>query len=123
MAQLFSLGGMKRIFSILGFVILAYVLVYSVLSLCGKYQPISVGAAGVKDYAWAPSGFYDPDHAWSGSAYAVRHPTEKTGGWSRAMMLVFFPLWYLDARYIHSESRMPPNNSLQATAAAPSSSD
>jgi len=102
---------MKRIFfSILGFVILAYVLVYSILSLCGKYQPISVGAAGVKDYAWAPSGFYDPNHAWPGSAYAVRHPTEKTGGWSRAMMLVFFPLWYLDARYIHSESRMLPKS-------------
>ena len=110
---------MKRFFVILGFVFLAYGLIYSVLSLCGKYQPISVGAAGVKDYAWAPLGFYDADHAWPRSAYAVRHPTEKTGGWSTAMMLMFYPLWYSDARYIHSENRMPPNTALEPTPTAP----
>jgi hypothetical protein len=81
--------------------VLVYVLLYSGLSIAGRYQPISVGIDQVKGYAWAPFGFYDPDHAWRGSGYAVRHPSEKTGGWSRFMVRTFYPLWLIDARYIH----------------------
>jgi hypothetical protein len=84
-----------------------YVLTYLVLTFNGGYQPISVGASHVKEYAWAPLGFYDPDHAWKNSSYAHHHPTEKTGGWNQ-MMLVFYPLWFIDVRYIHTESWMPP---------------
>lgn len=88
---------------------LLYVLPYAVLSVCGRYQPYSVGVAGVKEYAWAPFGFYDPDHAWAGSSYAVLHPAEKTGGWHLFTRLAFGPLWELDCELIHNGS--PPEDS------------
>jgi hypothetical protein len=90
-----------------------YVLSYAVLSLCGRYQPMSIGAAGVKQYAWAPFGFYDADHAWARSAYAVHYPTEKTGGWRNYMMWSFAPLWWLDFHYIHSGPSSTVLNDLQ----------
>jgi hypothetical protein len=85
---------------IVGGIFAAYVL----LSLNGGYQPSCVGASGVKWYEWAPFGFYDPDHAWEGSSYAVHHPTEKTGGWNRTMMWTFLPLYYVDDQFIHKMS-------------------
>jgi len=88
---------------ILGGLILVYALIYSGLSIFGRYQPMSVGTFGVKEFAWAPFGFYDTDHAWEGSSYAVHHPTEKTGGWQRIMMWTFVPLWSLDCEFIHKE--------------------
>ena len=93
---------MKRTLNILGFIILGYVLFYSVLSWRGRYQPIAVGADHVKAYAWAPFGFYDSEHAWPHSSYAVHHPTEKTGGWRQGMLWAFAPLWLLDRQFIHS---------------------
>jgi hypothetical protein len=87
---------------IISAVLLIYILTYAVLSLCGRYQPISVGIDHVEAYSWAPFGFYDADHAWSGSVYAVQHPTAKTGGWSRFVTLTFYPLWELDTHFIHS---------------------
>jgi hypothetical protein len=103
-------------------ILLLYVLSYVVLSVCGRYQPLSVGLANVKEYAWAPFAFYDPDHAWPRSYYAEHHPTEKTGGWSTAMMLTFYPLWLIDVGCIHTESRMPPNKSPEPTAVGAGSS-
>jgi hypothetical protein len=82
--------------------LMLYVLSYAILSLCGRYQPMIVGAAGVKQYAWAPFGFYDAKHHWPRSSYAVQHPAEKTGGWRVYMMMSFGPLWWLDFHYIHS---------------------
>ena len=90
----------RRGWIIVGGLVFIYVLVYSGLSMAGCYQPIAVGIGHVETYAWAPLGFYDPDHAWRGSVYAVRHPTETTGGWGR-LMFIFHPLWLIDARYVH----------------------
>ena len=87
-------------------ILLLYVLSYVVLSVNGCYQPLSVGLNGAKSYAWAPLGFYDPDHAWKNSFYAQQHPAEKTGGWRPFMWLAFLPLWELDFRCIHTEDRM-----------------
>jgi len=81
---------------------LAYFLTYSVLSVFGCYQPFTVDINRVMDYSWAPLGFYDPNHAWEGSSYAVHHPTEKTGGWRDSMMWAFVPLWLLDCQFIHN---------------------
>jgi len=79
-----------------------YTLSYGVLSLCGRYQPLIIGAYGVKEYAWAPAGFYDAEHHWPHSVYAAHHPEEKIGGWRMYMMWSFGPLWWLDYHYIHS---------------------
>ena len=107
-------NGVRRCLKIFCGLVVVYVLAYSGFSVFGRYQPIAVGTFGVEEFAWAPFGFYDPDHAWEGSSYAAHHPTEKTGGWHRAMMWTFVPLWMLDCQFIHKrptdaeiESRFP----------------
>src|ERR1017187_5633412 len=100
MSTFFQSNILRRCWITIGVFGLVYVFVYLGLSMAGRYQPISVGIDHVEVYAWAPFGFYDPDHAWRGSVYAVRHPTEKTGGWGR-LMFIFQPLWLIDARYVH----------------------
>jgi len=82
-------------------IFLIYFFSYVVLSVSGQYQPIAVGIDHVELYAWAPFGFYDPDHAWRGSVYAIRHPTEKTGGWKYFPGRMYEPLWKFDCRFIH----------------------
>jgi hypothetical protein len=81
---------------------IAYVLVYSVLSAFGHYEPALVDLRGVRLYEWAPLGFYDSDHPWPNSLTAIHSPTQKTGGWSTSMEVTFLPLWILDARLIHA---------------------
>jgi len=71
----------RTIGKVVGSLLLIYILVYSVLSVFGSYQPEAVDVRGVMAYWWAPVGFYDAKHAWPGSSYAVKHPSEKTGGW------------------------------------------
>ena len=83
-----------------GFVII-YIVIYAVLSLNGRYQPISTNLRGIEQYAWAPIGFYDPDHPWSGSIAARRSPENKAGGWNHVMMYAFAPLWVVDIHFIH----------------------
>ena len=63
-----------------------YLFVYAVLSLCGGYQRADITSLhGVtKGYTWAPAGFYDA-----------------TSGWRSAWVVSFYPLWYLDACYVH----------------------
>ena len=102
MKKLLQPKGLRRIVKIVGGLVLVYVLLYTGLSICGRYQPIAVGISHVEKYAWAPYGFYDQDHAWEGSSYAVHHPTEKTGGWYRPIMWTFVPLWILDNQFIHT---------------------
>jgi hypothetical protein len=92
---------------IIGGLAVVYFLIYLGLTLNGRYQPIAVGAANVKEWAWSPWGFYDADHAWPNSSYAHKHPNEKTGGWKNSMMLVFFPLWEIDTRFVHTEALTP----------------
>ncbi len=105
MKKILQLKGVRRCGKILGGLVLIYVLVYSALSIFGCYQPLSVGTFEVKEFAWAPFGFYDPDHAWKGSSYAVHHPTEKTGGWHGTLTWAFLPLWTLDCGFIHTGPR------------------
>lgn len=93
---------MKRARNIFGFVALGYVSCYLVLSLCGRYESTAMGADHVEAWAWAPLGFYDAEHPWRRSSYAVHHPTEKTGGWRMYMFWTFAPLWLLDHQFIHS---------------------
>ena len=62
-----------------------YVGVYAVLSLEGHYEPAAWGLDHVKAYAWAPRGFV------------------KDFQWSRPLMLIFSPLYYLDTHYWHKE--------------------
>jgi hypothetical protein len=63
-----------------------YLLVYGVLSLCGGYQRADIGSLhGVTmGYTWAPAGFYDA-----------------TSGWRSVWVMGFYPLWYLDTCYVH----------------------
>jgi hypothetical protein len=102
-----------KVLRVIAAMLLVYVLSYVVLSVCGRYQPIAFGADHVEAWNWAPLGFYDPDHAWAGSFYAVHHPTEKTGGWHRAMMWAFVPLWELDCHYVHNGWPPEESNSLR----------
>jgi hypothetical protein len=89
--------------------IAAYILIYVVLSAFGSYQPFTVGTFGVKQYLWAPRGFYDADHPWPGSAVAELSKDKKTGGWSSFMCWTFFPLWTIDASCIHKNPPNPAN--------------
>ena len=79
--------------------------IYFILSVNGKYEPDIVGAGGVKSYVWAPAWFYDADHAWRSSVAATvaanQGKTIVYGGWNRFMGTIFYPLWQIDARYIH----------------------
>lgn len=84
-------------------VVILYVLIYSVLSAFGRYEPSVVSLNGVI-YAWAPLRFYDSDHPLPRSAAARRSPTQKTGGWNTFMMVTFLPLWQIDFRLIHTRS-------------------
>jgi hypothetical protein len=92
---------LRRVGKFTGSLLVIYMLVYSVLSVFGSYQPAAYDLRGVMWYEWAPAGFYDAKHAWPMSAYAVKHPDEKTGGWSQFMFLTFMPLYYLDNHFIH----------------------
>jgi len=91
----------RRGAKVAGALLLVYILAYSALSVFGRYQPLVVDVNGVMEYAWAPVGFYDPDHPWPHSSYAVRHPNEKTGGWRDSMMWAFLPLWMFDIKLVH----------------------
>ena len=91
----------RKVGKVIGSLLLIYMLVYSALSAFGSYQPGAVDLRGVMWYEWAPAGFYDAKHAWPMSAYAVKHPSEKTGGWSPLMLWTFIPLWCLDNQFVH----------------------
>jgi hypothetical protein len=101
MKKLLKSKVVRRCGKVAGVLLLAYILAYSALSVFGRYQPMTVDVNGVMGYAWAPVGFYDPGHAWPHSTYAVRHPTEKTGGWHDFMMWAFLPLWTFDNELVH----------------------
>jgi hypothetical protein len=89
-------GGLVALFVV-------YVLIYVVFSVNGQYQPFNVGANGVKAHAWAPLGFYDPNHPWKRSMTAQENPGMKTGGWSEFMLIIFYPLWNIDIRHFHDK--------------------
>jgi hypothetical protein len=107
----------RRAGKVIASLFLVYVLTYSVLSAFGSYQPSEVDVWGVTRYWWAPLGFYDAKHAWPHSSYAVRHPSEKTGGWSNFMCWTFAPLFLFDIEFIHKGP--PPNTALEPTPTAP----
>ena len=81
----------KRSRKILGFggaLLAAHTLVYLVLSLNGRYEPMGWGLSGVKDYQWAPVGFV------------------KDFKWRMPMIWIFLPDWEVDRFFWHTEDRM-----------------
>lgn len=74
-----------------------YFLVYVVLSLCGRYRPMSESDLDhFEIYSmWAPLGFYDP-HPPPGSVGPNRG-----GGWRFNVVMIFYPLWLADNTYVH----------------------
>ena len=92
----------RHIWLFFGSLLVCYVLSYAVLSLCGQYQPSSVGLGRVISYDWAPLGFYDSTGPWPGSLAATLAGTNNAcGGWNRSLERVFYPLCLLDRRYVH----------------------
>jgi hypothetical protein len=83
--------GLRRTGVFLFLAFFGYVSIYFVLSLNGQYEPEIVGAQGVKSYVWAPAAFYRT--ASSDSKF--------TTGWNPVLQKLFYPLWRIDARYIH----------------------
>jgi len=67
-------------------VLAVYVGSYAILSLSGKFVPGCVGTGGVKWYYWMPRGFMRNQRTVL--AY-----------------LFYYPLHYLDLRYIHSDDK------------------
>jgi hypothetical protein len=65
---------------------------YIALSAGGRYEPASIGLAGVRWYAWAPHGFVD--------AYR----------WKYWPLLIYAPLAYFDAWLWHPPGNPPPRN-------------
>lgn len=62
----------------------AYIGSYLWRSTQGRYEPAAVGLNGVKWYRWAPSGFVTDFR------------------WNQTLMLVYYPLFFLDTRFWHS---------------------
>jgi hypothetical protein len=71
--------------TLLGLTIL-YVLSYTFLSLGGGYEPSTVEYGGTLGYTWAPFGFYEKSNG---------------GRWNIPIIYTFYPLWCLDASYVH----------------------
>ena len=69
---------------VLGLLLAAYIAVYLVLSLGGRYEPGTFGLNGVKVYSWAPCGFY-AELTW-------RHEPE----------IFFLPLYLIDTHLWHT---------------------
>jgi hypothetical protein len=87
--------------------IIVYVLLYSTLSLNGRYEPMAVDLRGIMWSSWAPAEFYDPDHPWPNSVVARKSKDKKTGGWSPLMIYAFLPLWQIDIHFIHKDQWGP----------------
>lgn len=62
----------------------AYIAIYATLSMYGRYEPISVGAAGVKEWTWAPLGFH------------------RRGEWNYVLAVPFMPLFICDEWIWHA---------------------
>lgn len=77
----------RYILEILGTMLFVYSGTYFWLSLHGRYEPMVVGWAGVKNYMWAPRGFVD-DFVWN----------EK-------LMSAFTPLFFIDTRLWHTSRK------------------
>jgi hypothetical protein len=79
--------GIKKYFFgfFFGGLIFFYITTYLTLSLCGRYEPSVLGAAGVKSYAWAPKGFYTNHY------------------WKISWMMTFFPLYFADTKLWHDD--------------------
>jgi hypothetical protein len=92
---------LRRFWQFGGVVVVIYVLIYSLLSLCGQYRPNYEGGLGrmVEYSVWAPFGFYDPDHSPPDSVAEKRGMI--IGTWRASMVLPFFPLWLIDTSYVH----------------------
>ena len=89
---------MKRAAIALSIFLGIYVLSYVVLSSLGAYAPAAWGTNGVKWYAWAPPGFYNPP----------------TGEWIHTPMRIFYaPLSIIDDRYWHTHGHFPEDSDPQ----------
>ena len=87
---------------LVGGLVVAYLLIYLLLSLCGQYRPMSEGGLGhwTEYSVWAPVGFYDPHHSPPGSVAAKRGII--IGTWRYTMVVqIFWPLWLADTAHIH----------------------
>jgi hypothetical protein len=84
-----------------GALVISYILVYLLLSMCGRYRSEFEGGLGHWEEfsVWAPFGFYDPNHSPPGSAAAEREMI--IGTWRGSMVLFFCPLWIADTHYVH----------------------
>ena len=77
---------MKRAARVITLCFILYLLSYVALSPFGAYAPAVWGLNGVKWYAWAPPGFYDP----------------ATGEWIHTPLRIFYaPLSIADDRFWH----------------------
>jgi hypothetical protein len=94
----------RKLAKIFSGLLAAYIFIYMMLSSFGSYQPNIIGTFGIEQSLWAPYGFYDATHPWSGSLGARLSKDKKTGGWNTFMCWTFLPLWVLDTKYIHKNS-------------------
>ena len=62
----------------------AYVDSYLSRSVQGRYEPAAIGSNGIKWYNWAPSGFVTDFK------------------WNHTLMRVYYPLFFLDIRFLHT---------------------
>lgn len=68
-----------------------YTSTYLVLTLNGRYEPITFGAGHVKTYRWSPAGF-DLDYPQAPAT-------------TRALMRIFLPLYMADISQWHADVR------------------
>lgn len=61
----------------------AYMGSYLWRSSRGRFETLSIGLNGVKNYGWAPRGFVEKFR------------------WNQSLVIAYYPLWFLDNRFWH----------------------
>jgi hypothetical protein len=92
----------SRIFRLVAWLVIGlpilYVLIYLLLSACGRYRPMSEADLTSWELfaTWAPLGFYDA-HPPAGSIDAK----QRGGAWKWSVIRIYYRLWEADIHYVH----------------------
>jgi hypothetical protein len=76
----------SRVITVLAFLLVCYLGSYLLLTLRGRYEPVTIGLNGANAYAWAPENF----------THDFR--------WDRFKIAFYLPLYCLDAQFWHTRA-------------------
>ena len=83
----------NKIWQVVASLLIAYIVVYFLLTINGAYAPSDFGLQGVVAYQWAPLGFYKEENK-----------AEHIGRWHSYILGSFYPVWFIDIHFLHKVS-------------------